>query len=368
MSVLIFSQAVDVHATAVTWALGRHNVETRLVCQADFPELFTASVWFDPQHRVAISEPEHDHLIGDVDVVWYRRITSLTVPEGAHPADAFGIQQQGLNFLRSLHGSSFQRAFWINSYEAHLRGINKLLQLQVAGEVGLRIPRTLISNRPEDVRAFLAQKADAFIAKPLSPLNWHGDDYLASAYTSHVTLADCADDQSIQWLPMIYQGQVRKAFELRVVVMGRSIFAAKIFSQELEDATLDWRIAQERPDLRYEPYVPSDDLRRRLLNLMDRLGLVFGSIDLIVDPDGEVWFLEVNEQGQFLFVEDRLPELPLLDAFAHFCISAKVDFVYAKTSDPATFSDFIASPTWQSDQTARLKLHNEYTPRISERE
>ncbi len=47
---------------------------------------------------------------------------------------------------------------------------------------------------------------------------------------------------------------------------------------------------------------------------MKRLNLRFGSIDLIVTPDDELVFLEINEQGQFLFLDERCPELGVMQA------------------------------------------------------
>src|SRR5882672_6715415 len=46
------------------------------------------------------------------------------------------------------------------------------------------------------------------------------------------------------------------------------------------------------------------------------LGLAFGCIDLIVTPEGEHIFLEVNEMGQFLWVEQDEPRSELLRCFA----------------------------------------------------
>lgn len=41
---------------------------------------------------------------------------------------------------------------------------------------------------------------------------------------------------------------------------------------------------------------------------MDALGLVFGCIDLVADDHDELHFLEINQAGQFLFVEHDAPE------------------------------------------------------------
>lgn len=48
---------------------------------------------------------------------------------------------------------------------------------------------------------------------------------------------------------------------------------------------------------------------------MATLGLVFGTIDLKITHDGEYVFLEVNPQGQFLYVEN-LTGLPITLALA----------------------------------------------------
>jgi hypothetical protein len=59
------------------------------------------------------------------------------------------------------------------------------------------------------------------------------------------------------------------------------------------------------------------------LALMDRLGLVFGSIDMIVTPDGEHVFLEVNPNGQFDWVARRAG-LPIYEALAALLLAGRV--------------------------------------------
>jgi hypothetical protein len=45
-------------------------------------------------------------------------------------------------------------------------------------------------------------------------------------------------------------------------------------------------------------------------------GLNYGAIDLIVTPRGEHVFLENNPVGQFLFIEELVPELDMTGALA----------------------------------------------------
>jgi hypothetical protein len=45
------------------------------------------------------------------------------------------------------------------------------------------------------------------------------------------------------------------------------------------------------------------DLHERVRDVLDRLGLAMGVVDLKLTPEDEVVWLEVNPQGQFLFIE-----------------------------------------------------------------
>jgi len=68
-------------------------------------------------------------------------------------------------------------------------------------------------------------------------------------------------------------------------------------------------------------------IAERCRAILNRLGLVFACIDLIVTPAGEYVILELNEMGQFLFVE-RYTGLPLLDAFAEFLVQGCPRFAW----------------------------------------
>jgi len=51
-------------------------------------------------------------------------------------------------------------------------------------------------------------------------------------------------------------------------------------------------------------------------------------------------FIEVNEMGQFLFLEQRNPQFSMLDAFAEFLMRRDQHFEYSFPSSPITLSDF----------------------------
>ena len=102
--------------------------------------------------------------------------------------------------------------------------------------------------------------------------------------------------------PCRFQNLVEKAYELRVTVIGQSVISMGINSQKHEDTKIDWRVGQLRRDL-YDVVPLPPIVRQRVFDLMSRLGLVYGALDLIVTPDDEYVFLEINPGGQWLWME-----------------------------------------------------------------
>jgi glutathione synthase/RimK-type ligase-like ATP-grasp enzyme len=71
---------------------------------------------------------------------------------------------------------------------------------------------------------------------------------------------------------------------------------------------------------------------------MDRLGLVFGSIDMILTPQGDYVFLEINPNGQFDFVA-RLAGLPIYEHLAAMLLAGKVQYSIASEEKEVLHAD-----------------------------
>lgn len=156
---------------------------------------------------------------------------------------------------------------------------------------------------------------------------WETEAGRAILFTSQVRLEDLSDDDSLKISPGIFQELIPKAYELRVTAMGNRLFAAKLLSQNVESAQLDYRIALD--EIPMEPFELPASAASACLKVLTELGIVFGCFDLIVTPSGDYVFLEVNEMGAFLWIEERLPELRLLDAFCEFLAQGRADFQWS---------------------------------------
>jgi hypothetical protein len=93
--------------------------------------------------------------------------------------------------------------------------------------------------------------------------------------------------------------------------------------------------------------------------LMRKLGILFGCFDFIVTPDGEYVFLEVNQQGQFLWKEHLCPSLKMLETFCQFIANPGRDFCYSTVANPASVKEIVLEPLYQELHARDRDAHTE---------
>lgn len=198
---------------------------------------------------------------------------------------------------------------------------SKMLQYATAREVGFKIPRTCFSNSREQFLK-LSQECADLILKPIDVCDvWdekHGVDYVFYAQkTPAASLREVPNEAFSQTVSFV-QEYIEKAFELRVTVVGKQVFACKIDSQAQQEETgrIDWRQGYEH-GLKQNAFALPDTVSSQCVAFLYRMGLNFGCFDFIVTPSGEYVFLECNPSGQWLWVE-LSTGLKIADAIADF--------------------------------------------------
>lgn len=187
---------------------------------------------------------------------------------------------------------------WLTSPENI--NINKVKVLKIAQECGLLIPRTYITNNTqflEDIDMELISKSiyDPTIA------SW-GDNNRCMMYTTKITQRDKLNLPPI-FLPSMIQNLVDKKFEIRTFYLCGECFSMAIFSQNDYTTKLDFRCYNWEKPNRYIPYDLEEGTKCKVHNLMKKIGLNCGSLDFIMDKNGQLYFLEVNPTGQFGMVD-----------------------------------------------------------------
>ncbi len=333
-TVFIYTMPGDWHAILAETALKARGHRVVRYFGSDFPT--TADIEFEygrDGETLRLHTLDGSFAIADIDVVWNRRMIGPKVPSNVDPRDRDYVAQQ-IRFGDAALRSLLREAFWINPHDAARNADHKPKQLQLALRNGLRIPETLVANRPEAIRRFLDAHPDA-IHKPLIGASWEENDKTLSTYTARVRPEDLPADALLRAAPGIFQAKVAKQYEVRAQFFGASYFALKIDSTRIEYGDMDWRLHQHGGMTDGSVALP-DEVHAACLRQMRSLGLVAGAFDFIVTPDDEWIYLEVNEAGQFIFVEQWCPELTLFDAFCAFIESGDPNFVYARPTSPQT--------------------------------
>lgn len=361
VQVLVYSYFPDAHAAAVAWALERAGATVTLWSNSDFPQKASGLLNYD-------LEAEATGRIGDAttaftgsDVVWFRRTAAARLPDSAHAADRHFIELEWRDFVMSAQYLSAENgAFAVNPPASFRHGNLKPLQLHWAKQVGFRIPPTLVTSDPEAVQRFTERQHRA-IFKTMNVVGW--EDPAGQKFAVPTTELQGFDEtysESVRLAPGIYQAYVEKDFEVRVTVFGQTVVAVRIDSQSDPRSQVDFRLAWLVGQVKGDPITIPDEIRRRTLDLMRRMGVIYAAMDFIVTPTGEWVFLESNNAGQFLWLEETWPELPVLDMFVQFLLARRSDFEYAAGESPRLrLADYEASDAWPAYATRSAK-HVQY--------
>lgn len=251
----------------------------------------------------------------DVDAAYFRRPEPITVPPGVDNDGRLYCALEWGAALESLYWELGRR--WLNAPHHIMLAENKLLQLRLASQCGMKIPETLATNDPMAAVAFCQERQ--VIGKPFRQALVSLQGAESVIFTTRVHIDAMTDPQAIKSAPMILQEEIRKQFDVRVTVVGEKIFAASIDSQSNPETEVDWR-RSSKPDIRHLIHELPAPLSAQCVQLTKLLGLRFGAIDFVLDTHGEYWFLEINPNGQWGWIESRT-DLPIANAIVNELVS-----------------------------------------------
>ena len=177
--------------------------------------------------------------------------------------------------------------------------VNKIIQLQIAKEIGLKIPKSLIATEKNVVENLLSKTP--LITKGIyESMNVINGKYIISSGPELICGEDLERDIDKVFFPSLFQEYCEKDFEIRSFYLHGKLYSMAIFSQNNEKTKIDFRNYDDENPNRMIPYKLNPITENRITKLMDKLQLDTGSIDLIKYKDEDV-FLEVNPVGQFSF-------------------------------------------------------------------
>lgn len=147
--------------------------------------------------------------------------------------------------IRSLE-SYLPNARWVNPVSSLDLAMSKPHQLLLAQQVGLTVPKSIITNNPAAVKKLFDEVENGRVVfktlgRLFAPPNTMELNEITREFVSQ-------SPDNISKCPAIYQELVERISDLRIIIVGDELFVVRISSQVVGEKNyrLDWRRCESK--------------------------------------------------------------------------------------------------------------------------
>ncbi len=245
--------------------------------------------------------------LDDFTVVWNRRgffrfsMPSLSAFKENTKIEYKHFYEHLQNERKTLLGYiSYEISEKFHIDDNRLYSLNKLVVLDIASKVGLKIPDSFITNNSKKLKF---DKNNKYITKHVSKMLFApSEKFYLDQGTKKVDEKLLRQEISCSY--SFFQQQIEKKYEIRTFMFFDKLFSMAIFSQNNNKTKIDFRNYDKEKPNRMVPYNLPEEIEKKLLRIMKKLKIQSGSADLIFDGKDYV-FLEINPVGQLDFVSSN---------------------------------------------------------------
>jgi hypothetical protein len=283
----------DPHAEVIQRLLHQSGVLSARTSLADWSNHGIA--WTSPDEMLMTIEGE-DVVIDSSTTVWWRRPGWF---ENAILEDdelALARDEAAIIFPGALDAAAVR---WVDGPWVTTRSGNRLVQLRTAHAIGARVPDSLATNSTGAAKSFIQDGVT--LAKTIST---------GPGLAPFVDRVEDGDMALVRSAPVLLQRVIDARADWRIVTVGESSVGWR--RPRVDQSHLDWRVDDPEGSQFIQAAIPG--AWAELANAIRlALGLSFSVQDWL-EVDDEPWvFLEVNPQGQWLFLEHAASSVgPLL--------------------------------------------------------
>jgi glutathione synthase/RimK-type ligase-like ATP-grasp enzyme len=186
---------------------------------------------------------------------------------------------------------------WVNNRSAIDRARPKLHQLFIAKKLGFRIPDSVVTNQETLLSEFSERHGGKVVAKPIQT------QIIVSAKGELVvgTRSLMGSDlrSAVQFFPCFAQERLKFLFEVRVIVFGDQLFAFRLKPSVPADDLKQLKLSQ----IGHSIWALDPSMEHKIRKFMSHYSLEFGAFDFGVVDGDEPYFLELNPNGQWLWLQ-----------------------------------------------------------------
>ena len=319
--ILILTNKQDVHADEVIRRLNEKNIEVFRLNSEDILSKYKICIHINKEGLWSgkiIDELNRTLNLTELKVAWLRKpVFDFFGNNNSNSNEEQFVVSETKAFINTLY--SLPNIKWINDPFIANKSKVKFQQLILANKYNVKIPKTLITTQPEKAKDFFVECGEEVLVKTI--------------YTGNVTIKGVNQGipsrkigkhdfykfyENISLSPTQLQEYVDKAFELRITIIGKKVFAVKIDSQAQEETKIDWRLHTKLNHHSVFDLPPR--IEKFCIDFLREQKLSYGAMDFIVTPKNEYCFLENNPFGQYLWLETET-KIPLTEEICNLLIS-----------------------------------------------
>jgi hypothetical protein len=199
MTVLVLTRSDDQSAASVIDCIRAEGERAfRLDTDRVPTEVRVSAEYNRSTRRARIASPDDQLDLNEVSAVWHRRLrVGGQLPKSMNKQLRSASQLESRATLLGMIASL--KCFCLDPLANIRHAQNKQLQLQLAEDLGLTIPRTLITNEPSAVREFHRRCEGNIVAKMLSSFAIYEDGEERVVFTNAVASEDLEGLESLQF-------------------------------------------------------------------------------------------------------------------------------------------------------------------------
>lgn len=299
--ILIFSEYSDLTTRQVIRYLNYFDEKFEIFLDEDNIEIhhrFDKTNFFDVyKNNVLICSNN------EIKSVWYRRggarVTQLVANYG-ECLDSYNKSHVETRYEHIVYclGQSKKCLGYIGK-----GNFNKFTFLSICNELGILIPKTIVTKLKSELIRFYEECNNNVITKSIGVPYDTMYKETEEEWLYHIGYTSQLTDNDIKNLPNVFdlslfQEKIDKKYEIRVFYINGKCFSQVILSQLSEKSLIDYRLGYASA-MRMSNFNLPKKVEKQVTSLMNKIGLNTGSLDLMVTNDNLYYFLEVNPSGQF---------------------------------------------------------------------
>ena len=308
--ILIVSNSLDETANVVNRELTKIGTQVARL-DTDILDLENSSLEYDGNRKLEMLINGETYTPEDFHFVWFRRPKNLSIP---NTSDFYSDQLTKFEWPESLEGflANIPESKWMNHPRNILSASSKIEQLCRAQDIGFKIPKTLLTRDGNKAIDFFYEIDGNVVTKPSAIGHFENQCELGHIYTNRVNEEEILTIRNKKLTyPTLFQELILPKTDVRVTVFDRQVFGVNL---QNSNGHIDIRY-NNMSGVNYSKVTIPKYIEVTILEMVESYGLRFAALDFVLDDFGNWHFLEINPNGQWVWLDQQGQDFGLFKYF-----------------------------------------------------